>query len=177
MRLAVLIVFLALGGTAQQAKGPETQTRVSPDAYKSAPASVRDALKARHCELPSTQHWDNTRLNIVSGHFVAREQTDWAAICILPDGTTRALIFWGKGTPCPAEIRHGWTLETKFPAGQAGSLYLLRQSAKEILVYRKFFGDPNTNPVTHDGVEVGGEKASLIYYCSNGQWLELQGAD
>jgi hypothetical protein len=55
--------------------------------------------------------------------------------------------------------------------GQAGSLYLLKAA------YRRFFGDPHTNPVLHDGVEIGGDEASLIYYCHNGRWLELQGND
>jgi hypothetical protein len=155
------------------------QKRVSADAYKSAPAKIRAALKEKHCELPSARSMDHTPLNIVSGHFAAPGQTDWAAICILPDNTTRAFIFWGQAgpPPCPTEISSGWALTTKMPHGEAGSLYLLRQVKAQILEYRKFFGDPNTAPVDHDGVEVGGDQASLIYYCYKGKWLELQGAD
>src|SRR5579859_2339413 len=144
MRAALMLgILLSAAMAQQQANGIEIQRRVSPDAYKTAPAKVRAALKARHCELPSTQNWDNTRLNIVRGHFAAPDQLDWAAICILPDGSTRALLFWGKPgpAPCPAEIHHGWALESRFPPGQAGSLYLLSQSTKQILLYRKFFGD------------------------------------
>jgi len=153
------------------------QKRVSPEAYKSAPADVRAELKKQHCELPETQHWEDTRLNIVKGHFADPEQTDWAAICIAPDGTTRALVFWGKSTPCPAEIHQGWALDGHFPPGEAGDLYLLAQHPSQILEYRKFFGDTHDSPVVHDGIEVGGDKASLIYYCYEGKWLELQGAD
>ena len=177
MKCFLLIAFTC--AALAQSSGPEIQKRVAPEAYKSAPQAIRAALERRHCELPETQHWDNTTLNIVSGHFAGPGAKDWAAICILPDGTTRALIFWSKPVqaPCPAEIHHGWALESKFKSGEAGSLYLLRQSPKQILIYRKFFGDPSSNPVTHDGVEVGGEQASLIYYCYGGKWLELQGAD
>jgi hypothetical protein len=31
--------------------------------------------------------------------------------------------------------------------------------------------------VTHEGVKVGGEEASMIYYCYRRKWLELQGND
>lgn len=171
----LLIAAASLGQASSDLDVPDK--RVPPGAYKNAPAMVRAALEQRHCELPETQHWDRTQLNIVSGHFASAAQLDWAAICILPDGSTRALIFWGKGSPCPAEIHHGWALESRFPEGQAGSLYLLRQEPKQILEYRKFFGDANTNRVVHDGVEVGNEHASLIYYCDKGRWLELQGSD
>jgi hypothetical protein len=41
----------------------------------------------------------------------------------------------------------------------------------------EFFGDSHTNPIVHDGVEIGGDEASLIYYCHKGRWLELAGND
>jgi hypothetical protein len=155
----------------------QTQKRVSPDAYSSVPATIREELKKRGCELPETQNWEQTRLNIVEGHFSAAGQKDWAAICIAANGTTRALVFWEKASACPAEIRQGWALNGHFPAGSSGSLYLLKAPPEHVLSYRKFFGDKSKNPVVHDGVEVGGEEASLIYYCYKGKWLELMGND
>jgi hypothetical protein len=173
-----LVTVLLFGTSAlSQTSSPNVQKRVSPDAYSAAPGTIRTALKGQHCELPETQHWDQTRLNVVSGHFGDRAQTDWAAICIKSDGSTRVLLFWSKSAPCPAEIDHGWALHGRFPPGEAGSLYLLAAPVKHILAYRKFFGDPQGNPVIHDGIEVGGEEASMIYYCNRGQWLELQGND
>ena len=176
-RIWSLTLFLVTVADMPQTASQDVQKRVSPDAYSSAPASIRTALKRQNCELPETQHWDQTRLNIVSGHFGDRAQTDWAAICIAPDGSTRALVFWGKSAPCPSKIDHGWALKSRFPPGKAGSLYLLAAPAKQILSYRKFFDDARGNPVTHEGVEVGGDEASIIYYCYRGQWLELQGND
>jgi hypothetical protein len=96
--------------------------------------------------------------------FGDRAQTDWAAICIASDGSTRVLVFWGKSASCPAKIHHGWALQSRFPPGEAGSLYLLAAPAKHILAYRKFFGDAKGNSVTHEGAEFGGEEASIIYY-------------
>jgi hypothetical protein len=54
---------------------------------------------------------------------------------------------------------------------------LLAAPVKQILEYRKFFGDTRTNPVIYEGIEVGGEEASLIYDCHEGEWLELQADD
>ncbi len=173
----LLALFLIATAAAPQQVSPSVQKRVSPDAYGRASATIRAALKTQHCELPETQHWDETQLNIVRGHFGDSTQSDWAAICIAPDGFTHALVFWGKSAPCPAEIRHGWALQGRFPPGEAGSLYLLNAPPSQIAAYRKFFGDPHTNSVVHDGVEVGGDEASLIYYCHRGRWLELQGND
>lgn len=169
-----LALFLAAVSIISQG---QTQKRVSPDAYSSAPAAIREELKKRGCELPSTQNWDRTRLNIVQGQFSSSVQKDWAAICIAADGSTRALIFWARASACPAEIHEGWALKSRFPPGSAGSLYLLRADREQIVSYRQFFGDKNKNPVVHDGVEVGGEEASMIYYCYKGKWLQLMGND
>jgi hypothetical protein len=171
----ILLLFAAVASA--QTPSQDVQKRVSPDAYTTAPPMIRAELKKQHCELPETQHWDQTRLNIVPGHFADRSQNDWAAICIGSDGSTHVIVFWGKSAPCPAEIHDGWALQGHFKAGEAGSLYLLAAQAKQILEYRKFFGDPHENPVVHEGIEVGGEEASLIYYCHQGKWLELQGND
>lgn len=176
-RIWLLTLFFFTTAALPQTPSQDVQNRVSPDAYSSAPATIRAALERQHCDLPENQHWDQTRLNIVSGHFANPTQADWAAICIVSDGSTRALVFWGKSAPCPAEIHHGWALESRFPSGKAGSLYLLAAPAKQVVAYRKFFHDAHGNPVTHEGIEIGGEEASMIYYCYHGHWLELQGND
>ena len=176
-QLVWLLALFLVARAEPQSPPRSPQKRVSPDAYGRAPAAIRAALKKRQCELPETQHGDETQLNIVQGHFGDSTQNDWAAICIAPDGSIRALVFWGKSVPCPAEIRHGWSLKGRFPPGQAGSLYLLKAPPSQITAYRKFFGDSHTNPIVHDGVEIGGDEASLIYYCHKGRWLELAGND
>jgi hypothetical protein len=85
IRSVTLTLTLVLSAAvAMPQVSPYVQKRVSPDEYTGAPVKIRTALKEQHCELPGTQHWDNTRLNIVSGHFGDPAQTDWAAICIAP---------------------------------------------------------------------------------------------
>lgn len=176
-RIFSLTLFLFATLALPQGPSQNVQKRVSPEAYTAAPATIRAELKRQRCELPETQHWDETRLNIVPGHFGERTQNDWAAICIASDGSAHVLVFWGRLAPCPAKIRDGWALRTNFRTGEAGSLYLLAAPAKQILEYRKFFEDAHDNPVIHEGIEVGGDEASIIYYCHQGKWLQLQGND
>jgi hypothetical protein len=175
--IAGVFTVLLLATVASPQNSAEIQKRVSPAAYGNAPGHIRERLKREHCDLPQTQHWDETQLNIVSGRFASREQTDWAALCIAQDGGVHVIVFWGKRSPCGDRIDSGWPLQTHLLAGEAGSLYLRAAPRKQILDYRKFFGDSNHNPVTHDGIEVGDDKASLIYYCYGGKWLDLQGSD
>jgi len=158
----LLALFLVATAAPQTPASPSEQKRVSPDAYGRAPAAIRAALKKQHCELPETQHWDETQLNIVQGHFADSAQNDWAAICIAPDGSMRALVFWGKSAPCPAEIRHGWSLKGRFPPGQAGSLYLLKAPPSQITAYRKFFELVSSMPFNPEGASLQGLKPACL---------------
>src|SRR4029077_2025198 len=37
------------------------------------------------------------------------------------------------------------------------------------------FGDHKLPVLDHSGLEVGGEQATIIYYCSQGKWIQLAG--
>ena len=181
--LAVLSIFLALPLAAQQ-QDKSPQKLVSPAAYTYIPNTLRAALDKRGCQLPQLDQYDKglggdaEHVNAVSGHFLTSTQTDWAALCIVNDHP-RVVVVWGvKGKPaCGDDITTGWPLEQSFAHEAGGGLFLASASKKTILDYRKFFGDANKNPVTHDGINVGDEKASLIYYCDGKTWLQLQGDD
>jgi hypothetical protein len=177
MKSFILLLITALF-VQQQAptQTDEPQKLVSPAEYRSIPAEVRVFLEQRHCRLPETKNYEKYPLNVVSGHFAQADQTDWAALCIVKD-QPRVVVLWGGKASCSDEIRSGWPLEHALPHESAGSMYLMPVSAKQILEYRRFFGDPHDNQVTHQGIEVGGDQASLIYYCDGKDWLELQGND
>jgi hypothetical protein len=91
----LLTLLLVARAAPQTPSSPSAQKRVSPGAYGRAPAAIRAALKKQQCELPEPQHWNQTQLNIVQGHFGDSAQNDWAAICIAPDGSTAC----GKSRP------------------------------------------------------------------------------
>ncbi len=63
-RIWSLTLFLFTTAALPQTPSQNVQKRVSPDAYSGAPTTVRAALERQHCELPETQHWDQTRLNV-----------------------------------------------------------------------------------------------------------------
>jgi hypothetical protein len=115
-------------------------------------------------------------MNVVSNHFAKADQTDWAAMCVVND-RARVVVLWGGKAGCSDEIQGGWPLRGAFSKEPAGGLFLRPISPKQILAYRKFFGDEHNNEVDHEGIEVGDEQASLIYYCDGKNWLELQGND
>ena len=176
--VAALAILLALPLTAQN-QDTNPQKLVSPATYTYIPKPLRAALDKRGCRLPELATYDGkTRMNAVSGHFLNSTQIDWAALCIVNDHP-RIVVLWGGTTKpaCSSEISTGWPLEQSFAHEAGGGLFLARASTKAILEYRKFFGDTNTNPVAHEGINVGDEKASLIYYCDGKNWLQLQGDD
>lgn len=153
------------------------QKLVSPAEYRNIPKEVRVFLEQRHCQLPEIKNYDEGhQMNVVSGHFAQADQTDWAALCIVND-RARVVVLWSSKTACSDKIHSGWPLQGAFSQEPAGGLFLLPVSAKQILAYRKFFGDPHTNDISHQGIEVGDDQASLIYYCDEKNWLELQGND
>ena len=36
------------------------------------------------------------------------------------------------------------------------------------------YGGPKPPPIDHQGIESGGEKASVVLYCYRGKWLKLR---
>ena len=173
-----VILLLTLGVKTQNPTGEphNPQKLVSPSQFGNIPRDVRIFLERRHCQLPETKNYDRHPLNVVSGHFAHADQTDWAALCIVKD-QPRLVVLWGGKQGCSDEIHSGWPLEHAFSREPAGGLYLMPVGPKQILAYRKFFGDPHTNDINHEGIEVGDEQASLIYYCDAQKWVELQGND
>jgi len=153
------------------------QKLVPPAEYRNIPREVRVFLEQRYCQLPEKKNYnDGHPLNVVSRHFAQADQTDWAALCIVKD-QAHVVVLWRAKTSCADEIQSGWPLEHVFSREPAGGLFLMPVGPKRVLAYRKFFGDNHTNDINHEGIEVGDEQASLIYYCDGKSWLELQRND
>ena len=176
MALVIAAFYVGQQAPNQSDQPHNPQKLVSPAEYRDIPKEVRVFLEQRHCQLPEIKNYDGHPFNVVSGHFAQADQTDWAALCIVND-RARVVVLWGSKTGCSDEIHSGWPLQGAFSREPAGGLYLMPVSAKQILAYRKFFGDNHTNNVNHQGIEVGDDGASLIYYCDGKNWLELQGND
>src|SRR5260370_13438915 len=177
MPLVIAAFFIGQQAAKQSEEPNNPEKLVSPAEYRNIPKELRVFLQQRHCQLPETKNYDDGHpLNVVSGHFAHADQTDWAALCIVKD-QPRVVVLWGGKTSCTDEIHSGWALEHPFSKEPAGGLFLMPVGPKQILAYRKFFGDEHANDIGHQGIEVGDEQASLIYYCDGKNWIELQGND
>lgn len=172
-RSLILIVLAFATGLSAVPKTSEPAQKSASGHDHRAPAFIGSALKRHGCKLPKV----GSRVYIVSGQFGDAKQLDWAALCLTSDGVVRVLVFWATAAPCSATIQKGWPLQRRVSPVESLDMYIQAQSQRQMLAYRTFFGDNQTVPVTHKGIEVGDEHASLIYYCHGGQWLELQGAD
>lgn len=178
--LTSLLFTLSVGTEALQSGKPLNPPKlVPPSAYNKVPSLIRAKLQAHGCYLPETQSLDDGAepINIVSGHFASKDQMDWSAVCIIRD-RPQVFILWGhEPTACPSEIHSGWPLQGNFSKDLAGDIFLRKAPPKRILNYRRAFPEGQKPVVTHDGLEVGNEQASLIFYCDGGKWLELRGND
>jgi hypothetical protein len=180
MALTLLwLVLLARTETPQTDRPTNPQKLVPPSAYTKLPGTIRAKLQAHSCYLPETQSPEGGAepINVVSGYFARENQLDWAAVCVIRD-RPQIFVLWGRlPATCSSEIHSGWPLEENFSAELAGGIFLRKATPQRILNYRRAFPEGRKPPVTHDGLEVGNEQASLIFYCDSGRWLELRGND
>ena len=82
-------------------------------------------------------------------------------------------MFWNGSEHNPAEI-------TKWPEADATVIYdhfINPVGRKFIMDHYRAHGGPKPPPIDHQGIESGGEKASVVLYYYRGKWLKLQGAD
>jgi hypothetical protein len=81
------------------------------------------------------------------------------------------VVVWGGRAACPDRIA-----ETTEPVGSGTSLG--RADSAYIQSHEEMYGEGRSYAITHDGINVGIEdKASLIWYCHEGVWRLLPGAD
>ena len=165
-------------------KAGETRT-LPPSAFPELPKTVRKRLEALGCAVPQVAVEVKSQ-NVVHGSFARPAQTDWAVLCSRA-GKSSIFIFWGKPTTCSSEL--AIREDSNYLQGDAeGHLVYSRQilsaNIKKILQYAQAFNQGGNGRASdyprldHAGVEdifVG--KASEIYYCSQGKWQTLQGAD
>jgi hypothetical protein len=144
--------------------------RLRPSAFRELPDAVRLDLERRDCTVP--QPSVNRRENVIRGPFARPGQTDWAVLCSAA-GYESILVFWnGSGTDA-ARIAH-WPSP---PETVIYDRFIAPAGRKYIVDHYRGYGGPKPPPIDHQGIESGGEKASVILYFYRGKWLTLQGAD
>ena len=122
--VAIILLTAALAGSASSEPPPE-EPRIAPirmnteASYPALPEVVRDRLKTNHCRIPQPWPYDSPS-NIVSGHFIARTRTDFAALCSRNGISSVVVINGSNGAVIailnPVEDKH-------FPQDEGGSVY------------------------------------------------------
>jgi hypothetical protein len=145
------------------------ELRVYPlDSFPHVPAEINAALQAVDCGFIAQTYTSRKPGNVTSGQFAAPGQNDWAALCYR-NGRTELTVVWGGGAKCSSRLNN-------WPA--SSDRFIAQATMEDILTHAERYGGPQPPARDHDGIHEGvAEKASTIFFCHEGKWHELQGAD
>ena len=180
-----LSLALLAGTAAGQRAFPEFDradretVRLAPGVFDDLPSSVREELERRGYTIPQVYPGVERR-NIVRGRFTAPDQIDIAVLCSL-ERVSSILIFPKESTIVVAELASAPDLNylQDIGGGVIGfSRALGVASPRYIQEHYEVFGGLEPPRLDHDGVnDAFVEKASVVWYWYEGQWLQLTGAD
>ena len=143
--------------------------RIPPTAFPELPKNLATELKRRRCTIP--QPSTDSKENVIRGEFAKPGQTDWAVLCSTQSSTS-LLVFWNGKTTHPLVLD-----EASDDPHRPFDWFILPVDRKSIINHYRAYGGPKPPPIDHQGIESGGEHASVFLYYYRGKWLTLQGAD
>jgi hypothetical protein len=180
MKLAstVSLVLLILAVTPSFGQSPENPpserkypiVRLPPAAFLELPKNLVTELNRRGCTVPQTFPPDQ-RSNVIRGSFVKHGQTDWAVLCSMK-GSTSFLVFWNGSAANSVELG-----KNPDDANRVFDWFIRPVGRKFIMDHYRAYGGPKPPKIDHQGIESGGDSASVVLYYYQGKWLKLQGAD
>lgn len=137
---------------------------VHPDDARAIPEAIAEQLFPGECQVP-VKIEDVDVDYYLQGEFARRGQVDHAVNC-RKGREAYIRIFWGGATRCHSIIKN--------TRGDSIS----KVGKKFIMSRYEAYGGPVPPEITHDAVndEIL-EKASVVFYCYNGEWLTLTGSD
>jgi len=174
----LLAVLLALVNASAGAASPGVVYR-NPQSYAELPASIAAALTKEGCRIPQgTIDGKIVASNVISGSFAKKGQSDWAILCS-KNGRQYIKVFWGGSARCTSRIDKGPVMsDDEIKQGLEFDRAIDTVDRKFILDHYEAYGGPKPPEITHLGINYEFlEKASVVHYCYEGQWLELTGAD
>lgn len=187
--LWVALVGLAIPLTAQRvptarefAAAAKNIRRLRPAAFPQLPPAFARTLERLGCMIPQPNpeqipRGDAPMNNVIHGAFARQGDADWAAVCSRR-GQSRVRIYWSHDRPCPvwlpgtfrdADFLQGW--------GDGRIVYSFSIAA---VSERQLRGYPPPVPLrlTHQAIDAGFlGKASTVWYCKQGRWQSIAGAD
>lgn len=177
-----LIVFCLLANSALgQIHNPVAQER-SPESIQQLPAGVRHDLVKQGCVIPKYKgDTDKEDGAYAESHFRSGTSVDYAVVCHIPSRSIQnVLVYWNSKEAWHGEVIDRGGFDPSSHADKCEATVDIA-TPKYIVDHAKAYAPEELKPLPpldHNGVNVGiCEKASVIYYFSEGKWLELQGAD
>jgi len=151
---------------------------LSPTAFPELPANLVQELQRRGCTIPQAD-FSGRRGNVIRSEFAKPGQKDWAVLCSVR-GVSTILVFWNGSEKNPAAIAA--EPDSNFLQVFNGRQFVWREISavdKDYIVkHYEAYGGTKPPPIDHYGIDDGFlEKASVVWYFYNGEWLKLTGAD
>ncbi len=153
--------------------------RLDPRVFSELPDSIVRELKAQGCTIPQTDVYDKPH-NVIQGSFAEKNQRDWAVLCSR-NGVSAIKVFWGGEAQCKSEISVSEDRQWLQGTGNDTIDYsrLIGPVNRDVILnHHKEYGGPTPPPISHQGIDnYFAGKASVTYYCYEGEWITLTGAD
>ena len=129
------------------------------------PQDIQSILKEKSCEpVVATNARGEVLTAAITGNFSGSTTDDWAFLCREKEMNSLLVIF-SQPNDCPSNFK-------------VWGDFLYPASIKYMQDHIDFYAPDKQFPkLTHAGVNVGIVKASQVYYCHEGRWLILPGAD
>lgn len=180
MLSVVAIILIALSGAARGAD--DVIRRLPPSAFSELPSSIRQTLEQRKCLIPQIwKGWTLDRHNVIRGAFFRKRQVDWAVLCSVETRSTILVFKQGASQPVAelASANDQDFVQVVEPGTVGFSRVISATGRERTLKYHKEFGGTKPPPpLDHQGIDDAfAEKASVIHYFHDGEWLKLPGAD
>ena len=154
--------------------------RLPATAFPELPANLVQELQRRQCTIP--QAYVKKYKNVIKGEFARPGQIDWAVLCSV-QGVSTILVFWNGSEKDPAALapmQDNGYVQGLGGAGQWGySRGIEPMGMADIVRYHDpdHLGDP-LPPIDHQGInDQYLDKAFLVWYYYDGQWLKVAGGD
>ena len=153
--------------------------RLSPAAFPELPTNLVRELQRRGCTIPQ-ETFSKRRNNVIKGQFAKPGQLDWAVLCSVK-GVSTILVFWnasGKNPDAIAPEEDGDNAQSNAP-GRVGYSRGIGAVGRDFIIrHYRAHGGPKPPPIDHQGIDDAFiEKASVVWYFYEGQWLKLTGSD
>jgi hypothetical protein len=178
--LLILLIPLWVFAVPNYEEAEKNIEMINPRNVKNLPQAFKEQLTSERCLIPKVFGSQGVT-GWTKGAFARKGQRDWAVLCSNSSGESYVRIFWGDQKPCP-EI-FGITSNKNFlqviHQDTVGFSRMIGVVSTDDLV--KYLGKANAaipQTLTQEGIAdsfVG--KGSSIFFCGQGKWQSVPGAD